>query len=125
MAECNRCSGSCCGGCGGCGSCAGSISLTEGELHILKKLEQIPFLPVARKADTEDPVYLEDDDYTVKEYSLILLCLEKKGLITLDYHIPLKGLNSSAYSNYPIQGSFALTQRGQQVLEVLDLLGTN
>lgn len=125
MSECNRCSDSCGSCCGSCSSCAGSISLNEGELHILRKLEQIPFLPVARKADSEEPVYLEDNDYTVDEYSLILLCLEKKGLITLDYHIPLKGFNSPAYSAYPIQGSFALTQRGQQVLDVLDVLGAN
>lgn len=122
MSECTGCSGGCCGSCGGCDS---SISLNEGEVRILKKLEQIPFLPVARKADSEEPVYLEDRDYPVKEYSLILLCLEKKGLISLDYAIPLKGFDSSAYRDYPILGSFALTQRGQQVLEILDLLGTN
>ena len=122
MSDCTHCSGSC-GSC--CGGCAGSISLNEGELRILKKLEQIPFLPVARKADSIDPIYLEDDDYPVNEYSLILLCLEKKGLISLDYHIPLKGLQNPAYNAYPIVGSFALTQRGQQALEVLDFLGAN
>ena len=29
----------------------------------------------------------------------------------------------SAYASYPVRGSFALTQRGQQVVELLDVQG--
>ena len=69
------------------------------------------------------PVYLEDEDYSVEEYSLILQCLEKRGLISIDYDQPLKGFCENAYAAYPIRGSFALTARGQQVVELLELQG--
>ena len=116
MANCN-------GNCGGCTGCAKQLSLTEGELHILKSLGQIPFLPVARKAADMIPIYLEDSDLTVEEYSLVLACLEKKGLIDLDYRDPLSGFDYRAYSAFPVWGSAALTQRGQTVLELLEKQG--
>ena len=90
---------------------------------MLQILAQVPFLPVARKADDMTPIYLEQSEYSVEEYSLILQCLEKKQLITMDYDTPLKGCDLSAYAAYPVQGSFALTQRGQQVLELLEIQG--
>ena len=114
--------GNCNGNCGGCTGCAKQLSLTEGELHILKSLGQIPFLPVARKADDMTPIYLEDESYTKEEYSLILQVLEKKGLISLEYD-PLTGADMSAYKGYPVHGSMALTARGQTVVELLDLQG--
>jgi hypothetical protein len=70
-----------------------------------------------------EPVYLEDRDHTVAEYSLILQTLEKKGLISLDFSEKIKGFDDSAYLAYPIRGSMALTQRGQQVLELLEIQG--
>ncbi len=112
-----------CKDCGSCGNCRGELFLNEGEAGLLRKLGQIPFLPVARKADSMDPVYLEDRDCTTEEYSLILQCLEKKGLISIDYDTPLKGFNDEVYRIYPIRGSFALTARGQQVLELLEIQG--
>lgn len=90
---------------------------------MLLTLGQIPFLPVARKMGEDVPVYLEDDRYPAEEYSLILQCLEKRGLISIDYTQPLKGFDDSAYAAYPIRGSFALTQRGQRVLELLEWQG--
>ena len=124
MSECNGCGGSCgtCGSCGGCGG-GNSLELTEGEIRMLKTLSQIPFLPVARKAGDDIPVYLEDDAYTPEEYSLILQCLEKRGLIDIDYRQSLKGADMSAYQGYPVHGSMALTQRGQQALEILETQG--
>ncbi len=119
MSECANCSGNC----SSCGSCDGSLLLNSGELQILRKLGQIPFLPVARYADSAEPIYLEDQDFTPKEYSMILQSLEKKGLISLDFDIPLKGFHSEAYSSYPIVGSFALSARGQHVLQLLELQG--
>ena len=115
-----------CGGCcGSCGSCGGnsSMELTEGEIKMLLNLGQIPFLPVARKMSDDIPVFLEDKEETAEDYSLILQCLEKRGLISIDYDMPLAGFDHSAYAAYPIRGSFALTARGQQVVELLEYQG--
>lgn len=109
--------------CASCSGCGKSLSLTEAEIEMLRTLAQIPFLPVARRADSETPVYLEDEKHTKEEYSLILACLEKKGLISLDFDKPLSGFDDSAYKAYPIRGSMALTARGQTVVELLELQG--
>ena len=124
MSECTGCGGSCgtCGSCGGCGG-GNALELSEGEIRMLKKLSQIPFLPVARKMGDDIPVYLEDAEYTREEYTLILQCLEKRGLIDIDYSMPLKGVDMSAYGAYPIRGSFGLTARGLVAVELLEYLG--
>ena len=88
----------------------------------MQELGQYSFLPVARKADDYTPVYKEDAAFTPEEYSLIIPILEKKQLIYLDY-TPLLGADMSAYTGYPVHGSMGLTQRGQQVLELLELQG--
>ena len=116
---------SCSGNCGNCGGCARELTLNEGELRLLDTLSEIPFLPVAREMGDLTPVYLEDDVYSREEYSLILQCLEKKGLISLDYDKPLKNFDDSAYSAYPIRGSMALTERGQTVVEMIQRQGLN
>ena len=113
----------CSGNCAACGGCGKELVLNKAEIEMLQTLGQIPFLPVARKADDLCPVYLEEDTYSREEYSLILQCLEKRGLISIDYDMPLKHFDDAAYAGYPIRGSFALTARGQQVLEVLELQG--
>lgn len=112
-----------CGNCDHCEKCGNCLTLNEAELYLLRKLGEIPFLPVARRSDSTDPIYLEDQNYSTEEYSAVLLSLEKKGLITLDYDIPIKGLQSQHYGSYPLVGSFALSNRGQHVLEILDLQG--
>ena len=122
MSRCGHCSGNC-GGCSGCSGCGGAMELTQGEIDMLLKLGQIPFLPVARKMGDENPVYLEETERSVEEYGLILLCLEKRGLISLDYDKPLRSFDDAAYGAYPIRGSFALTARGQQVVELLEMQG--
>ena len=122
MSGCGNCSGGC-GGCSGCTGCGGAMELSRGEVDMLLTMGQIPFLPVARKMGEDIPVYLEDDRYSPEEYSLILQCLEKRGLISIDYAQPLKGFDDKAYAVYPIRGSFALTQRGQRVLELLEWQG--
>ena len=116
MAECG-------GNCGSCGGCAKELVLTVQEVDMLYTLGQFSFLPVARRADDMTPVYLEDTRYSREEYSLILQCLEKKALISIDYNAPLIGADMSAYKGLPVHGSFALTERGQQVLEMLELQG--
>lgn len=116
---CSKCSGNC----ASCGGCAGSLELTQAEIGLLEKLGQFSFLPVARRADDMIPVYLEEEEYAREEYSLILQCLEKKGLISIDYGSPLRGADMGAYRGYPVHGSMALTQRGQSVLETLEIQG--
>ena len=114
---------SCSGNCGSCGGCAKALLLTQQEIEVLKQLGQIPFLPIARRADNMVPIYLEDDRYPVEQYSLILQCLEQKGLVSLDYDKPLGGFSDEAYRAYPIRGSMALTARGQTVVELLEVQG--
>lgn len=116
---CHKCSGNC----AACSGCAGALELTEGELHLLRCLGQYPFLPVARKTSDMIPVYLEDDAYNREDYSLILQCLEKKALITIDYDAPLLGTDMGAYAGFPVHGSMALTERGYTVLEILERQG--
>ncbi len=112
--------GGCCGGhdkgeshhgCGGCGGgCGGNadplqVHITPEEEKILEKLAQCPFLPVAQfllKSSQSDhltnlalsPVYLETGKETlpqIKEIGQILLDLEEKDLISLDFNSPLEG----------------------------------
>ena len=110
-----------CNTCGGCSGCGGALELTEQELVFLRTFAQCPFLPVARKASEEAPVYLESGNPA--ENALILQCLEKKALIDIDYHLPLKGYSHPDYDRFPIRGSLALTERGQKVLELLEVQG--
>ena len=111
----------CNGNCASCGGCARELTLSRMEMDFLMKFAQIPFLPVARKMGDLEPVYLEAD--APENCSLILQCLEKKGLISLDYDMPLKGFDHSAYEAYPIRGSMALTERGHNVLELIERQG--
>lgn len=115
MAGCGNC-----GGCSKCGSCGGVMELNQGELEILEMLGKIAFAPVTRQDET--PIYLGEGEFSREEYSLILQCLEKKGLVSLDYRIPLKGFDG--YEDCADRGSMALTAKGQQVLELLDRQGT-
>ena len=122
MGNCGNCGGNC-GGCTGCSGCGGHMELAEGEIRMLLELTQIPFLPVSRKMGDDLPVYLEGTAYTPEEYSLILQCMQKRGLISIDYDLPLKGFSGKTYEAAPIHGSFALTARGQRVVELLEMQG--
>lgn len=116
MEHCNHC-----GGCEKCGHCDRSLLLSQQELDLLKEFAQLPFLPVARKPSDAEPVCLEYGEPT--RIAPVITCLEKKGLIDIDYHMPLKSFDYSAYSAYPLQGSMALTLRGQEVLDTMELQG--
>ena len=111
----------CNGNCGACSGCARELVLTQKEINFLQELGQIPFLPVARAMGDLTPVYLESGEK--EEMSLLLQCLEKKGLISLDFDTPLRLFDDSAYASYPIRGSMALTERGQKVLEMMEYQG--
>lgn len=124
MGACSGCSG-CSGSCGksGCRGCGGAMELSEGEIFFLQLLGQYSFLPVARRREDMIPYYLEDTRCTPEEYSLIIQCLEKRGLVDLDYRTPLAGADMSAYEAYPVHGSVALTEKGWDILELIELQG--
>ena len=109
--------------CASCGGCAKVLELTEGEIEMLQALSQYAFLPIARRADDMVPVYLEEVVRPAGEYSLILQVLEQKKLVSLDYDKPLAGAYGAAYAPYPVKGSMALTERGQKVVEMLEIEG--
>ena len=111
----------CNGNCGNCSGCARELVLTQKEMDFLNILAQYAFLPVARTMADPTPVCLEEGEQG--EMSLLLQCLEKKGLISLDFDKPLKGFDERPYAAYPIRGSMALTERGQKVLELLEYQG--
>ena len=115
--SCENCGGSC-GICNN-GSC-GAVVLTETELALLLRLGEIPFLPVAAAWDRKTPVYLEDGG---EEYGPAILGLAAKGLLRLDYDIPLQNFDYDAYGAWPLHGSMALTGRGQDVLEQIEIQG--
>ena len=117
------CKGNCGNCCGSCGGCARDLVISPQELTFLEELGQVAFLPVARKMGDLEPVYLEAGEARQEEYSLLLQCLEKKGLISLDFDKPLRGFDETAYISYPIRGSMALTERGQKVLQMLEYQG--
>lgn len=110
----------CSGNCGGCSGCAKELVLTQQEIDILNVLGQVAFLPVARKADDMTPVCLE---CAGEQVSIVLMLLEKKDLISIDYDKPLTGASMEAYGGYPVHGSIGLTARGQSVLEMLEIQG--
>ncbi|MBQ6890692.1 MAG: hypothetical protein IJN53_06750 [Oscillospiraceae bacterium] len=120
--NCASCTG-CSGNCGGCSGCGSSLVLSGEEIAVLRVLEQVAFLPAARKADTMDAVCLEEELAHIPQVSQALALLEKKALIDLDYRSELKGFDYAAYSGYPCRGSMALTQRGQAVVELLEVQG--
>ena len=111
--------GSCGGNCGGCSGCAKELVLSGAEIDFLRRLGEVAFLPVARGLGDLTPIYPEGDG--PETMSLLLQVMEKKGLISLDYDKPLAGY--TGYGDYPIKGSMALTQRGQQVLELMEYQG--
>ena len=106
MGNCDSCGGSC-GKCVGCEE--RGLTLTVEEIQFLRELGLYAFMPVARKADDMIPVFLEFG--------------EKETMSLVIDYTPLPGANMGAYKGYPVHGSIALTQRGQQVLELLDVLG--
>lgn len=147
----------CCGKCHGHCGCS-TLTLTPREQAFIRCLKQIPFLPIAqfllRSTKSEHlesialaPVYILDPEDTlahIKETGSVLKGLEEKGLITLDYDIPLQNYDyqsyhcSAAYCSFQQTvdeaktrpnflynigvmelGSMALTQRGYEISDQL------
>ena len=107
MSKCESCGG-CSGGCSGCGL---ELELTEEEISFLHRLGECAFLPVIQ--EKEAPVFPEEPGK-----GLLLQCLEKKGLISLDYDKPLKDYHTPAYDASPGRGSSppATTMRMSRML---------
>ncbi len=118
---CAGCGGGSCGGCGACGS--GSLFVTPGELELLQRFAQTPFLPVGFGADPDQPVYREETGHSEAEYASSLLGLRLKGLIRLDREEPLRNFDYQAYSDCRYHGSAALTALGQQAVELMEIQG--
>lgn len=116
MHDHSSCSG--CGGCPGCGGCDRSLTMTQPEIDFLLRLAQTPFLPVGRALGEETPIFEND-----AQASAVLQLLEKKNLISIDYRAPLKLCRDEWYLSCPVQGSLALTERGQHVLDLIDYQG--
>jgi hypothetical protein len=114
----NHC-GACCGG--SCTDCGGALLLSWEELELLRRFAALPFLPVARRWDSEEPVCLEDRP--AQGMAQAIIGLYQKRLIRLDYDIPLTNFDYAAYEGYPVRGSMALTAAGQQVVEQLEIQG--
>lgn len=97
--------------------------LTEAQHAFLHELEHHHFLPVARflaESTKEDdfssvalaPVYLRAPDETmewVKETGAMLLDLEAKGYLTLDYDVPLEGYPYKEYKESALYAYFCKT----------------
>ena len=120
--DCNNCTGSC-ASCGSCGGCGAALELTSGEIAFLEELAVFAFLPVARRADDMTPHYIEGTACSQEDYSAILLHLERKKLIDIDYGSPVGSYTDPGYEGLRVHGSVALTGRGQAVVEQLQIHG--
>lgn len=101
----------------------GEESLTAEEERILHTLHHCHYLPIARFTLTSskedelfatamEPVYLVSTDASmedVKADSAPFASLEEKGLITLDYDIPLTGYDYSVYEQSALYRYFCDT----------------
>ena len=84
---------------------------------------QIPFLPVALEEKSGQPVFLEEGDARAAQLSPIISALSQKGLIRLDYDLPLSNFDYGKYRAFPRCGSMALTAAGLQAVEQLEIQG--
>lgn len=132
----SHCGSGCCGGANhdqetGCCGCSGGMPQENSPLELrisppeeafLSKLAQCPFLPVAEffisSSKTDDftnlalsPVFLETGEETLEEIKIIgqiLLGLEEKNIISLDFDSPLEGSDPNLFYN---SHAFALLKK--------------
>lgn len=114
----HQCEGGCCShshshssGCGGCQPT--EITLGPDEAKVLLELAQYQNLPVCRylisSSKNEDVIFsalsrvylsgCEESLDEVKYKGKVLAVLESKGLIEIDYEMPLQGYDYDAYKN--------------------------
>lgn len=145
------CTGSC-SSCSGC-SARANARLDLGEMVLMYELMQTPFLPVCRiiavrggeRKEALSPVYFNDPKTTLSEIEEIgraLTGMAERGLITIDYDIPLQSCDYNEYKTSDIlqnfieimgekaegvekveldMGSMALTNFGRAVIENLSM----
>ncbi len=101
--------------CEGCGS----VFLTEKECELLSMFAEYSFLAVGQSEKSGYPAVLTDGEYDGNA----LLLLKLNGLVEIDYDIPLKGFDYGPYRGYSRFGSAALTAKGQDVLETMEING--
>ena len=115
--KCSGCGSGCASGCGGCQPDQ-TLYLTPEECELLRHLGQIAFAPLALRLDGETPVALAEP-----HPSDAILALSAKGLVSLDWDLPLTNFDYTQFPGYRTYGSMALTARGQQTLELLEIQG--
>ncbi len=113
-----------CAACDSCAACpgCGDLLLTRDELAVLEVFAQTPFLPLACRTGDEVPVCLELP-IAADRVAPVLRNMESKGLISLDYHLPLDNYDYTLYASWQVHGSAALTAAGQDVLDSLEIQG--
>ena len=118
------CGQGCCGGnCGICSGCGGALELTQGEIELLRRFAQVPFLPVARQPGSETPVCLEEGLSSIGALGAVIAALSQQRLIRLDYAMPLSNFDYKGYEPGLLRGSMALTARGQEAVDWLEIQG--
>ncbi len=93
--------------------------MTQEEITLLESFLDLPFQPILRRPSQELPMSPEDP---TESHCQILACLEKKGLIDIDFHCPLNGFDYPPWPRH-LHGSAARTARGQEVLDTLSIQG--
>ncbi|MDO4493592.1 MAG: hypothetical protein Q4C53_06880 [Clostridia bacterium] len=112
--------GACCGSCGSCGG--DTLFLTGGELALLRRFAEVPFLPLWWDPGAERPT---DPADPTAEGSASVAGLSAKRLIRADRALPLAGYDYGPVPEAASRGSMALTALGQQALEYLEVCGVD
>lgn len=97
-----------------------TVPLSPMEKDLLSMLAVTPFLPVA--SDGTFPVCRELEMPSPQAGNL-LQKLQQRGLVRIDLDVPLEGFSYEGYDGYPLHGSMALTARGQEALDDMEILG--
>ena len=91
-------------------------------LKCWRSLINIPFLPVASD-EGNNPVYRENNTKSETDYALVLSTMQKKGLIQINYDIPLLNYKYRNYHDCECLGSMALTTLGRYVIDQIENQG--
>ncbi len=102
-----------------CCGCGNTVYLTEKECRILSLFAEFSFLAVGLKKEGAFPMLLSEKDDGGKE----LFMLKMKGLVDIDYDQPLVGFDYAPFSTFARLGSAALTEKGMDVLDAIDVVG--
>ena len=126
--SCSGCASASSKSCGGnhCGACCGGgyeITLSQPEIDILTYLSQFCFAPVKRDRQTGE-LSLPVPELTAAAFGDALAALAAKNLVTVD-DIPLRGYDYGDRSDDYDRGSAALTARGQDAVDSMQIQGVD